>query len=47
MSVFLLSGLPVRAQLSPPVNRGGELPGNAALIERRSAALVTGFKELG
>lgn len=35
MSVVLLSGLPVQAQLSPPANRGGGLHGNAALIERR------------
>lgn len=36
--MFLLSGLPVQAELSPPVNRGRELPENAALIERRCAA---------
>lgn len=33
--MFLLSGLPVQAQLSPPVNRGRGLHGNATLIERR------------
>lgn len=33
--MFLLSGLPVQAQHSPPVNRSRGLHGNAALIERR------------
>lgn len=45
--MFLLSGLPVQAQLSPPVNRGRGLHGNATLIERRCAALFAGSKQTG
>lgn len=33
MSMFLLSGLPVQARLSPPANRGRARPENATLIE--------------
>lgn len=45
--MFLLSGLPVQAQLFPSVNRGRGLHGNAALIERRCAALFAGSKQTG
>lgn len=31
--MFLLSGLPVQARLSPPANKGRARPENAALID--------------
>lgn len=46
MSMFLLSGLPVQALLSPPANGGRARPENATLIEGW-AVLLRGFQTRG